>query len=123
LIGVGAFVGLSRELGILAAAMTATFVLIFALFLFMASSQERAERWLARLLRFLPALTPLVTQMGFVNFLDKKTHPAYFGQRISFRLRLNDPRGLVPLGVDSFVGELRHVCVPLNDSVHFRTGA
>ena len=55
LIGVGAFVGLSRELGILAAAMTAIFVAIFALFLFMASSQERAERWLARLLRFLPA--------------------------------------------------------------------
>ena len=55
LIAVGAFVGLSQELGILAAAMSATFVVIFALFLFMASSQKRAERWLARLLRFLPA--------------------------------------------------------------------
>jgi len=55
LIAVGAFVGLSRELGILAAAMSATFVIVLALFLFAASSQERAERWLARLLRFLPA--------------------------------------------------------------------
>jgi uncharacterized protein (TIRG00374 family) len=55
LIAVGAFVGLSRELGILAAAMSATFVLVFALFLFVASSRERAERWSGRLLRFLPA--------------------------------------------------------------------
>jgi len=55
LIGVGAFVGLSRELGILAAAMSATFVVVLALFLFVASSRERSERWLARLLRLLPA--------------------------------------------------------------------
>jgi uncharacterized membrane protein YbhN (UPF0104 family) len=55
LIAVGAFVGLSQELGVLAAAMSATFVVVLALFLFVASSQERAERWLARLLRFLPA--------------------------------------------------------------------
>ena len=57
LIAVGAFVGLSQELGILAAAMSATFVVVLVLFLFVASSQERAERWLARLLRFLPART------------------------------------------------------------------
>jgi hypothetical protein len=55
LIGVGAFVGFSRELGIMAAAMTATFVVVLTLFLFVASSRERSERWLARLLRFLPA--------------------------------------------------------------------
>jgi uncharacterized membrane protein YbhN (UPF0104 family) len=35
--------------------MSATFVVVLALFLFVASSQERAERWLGRLLRFLPA--------------------------------------------------------------------
>jgi uncharacterized protein (TIRG00374 family) len=55
LVAVGAFVGLSRELGILAVAMSATFVLVFALFLFVASSQDRAQRWVRRLLRFLPS--------------------------------------------------------------------
>jgi uncharacterized protein (TIRG00374 family) len=55
LIAVGAFVGLSQQLGILAAAMSATFIVVLALFLFAASSQERTERWLARFLRFLPA--------------------------------------------------------------------
>lgn len=55
LVAVGAFVGLSQELGILAIAMSATFVLVFALFLVAVSSQERAQRWVERLLRFLPA--------------------------------------------------------------------
>lgn len=55
LVAVGAFVGLSRELGILAVAMSATFVLVFVLFLFVASSQDRAQRWVGRLLSFLPS--------------------------------------------------------------------
>ena len=55
LVLVGAFVGLSGELTILAIAMSAVFVAVFALFLYVASSAPRAQRVIEALVRFAPA--------------------------------------------------------------------
>jgi uncharacterized protein (TIRG00374 family) len=55
LVFVGAFVGLSEELTILAIVMSVVFVLLLAAFLFVASSAERAQRVIEALARFAPA--------------------------------------------------------------------
>jgi len=55
LVFVGAFVGLSQELTILAIAMSVIFVVILVVFLFVASSAERAQRAIEALVRFAPA--------------------------------------------------------------------
>jgi len=55
LVLVGAFVGLNQELTILAIAMSVTFVAVFAIFLYVASSAQRAQRVVEALVRFAPA--------------------------------------------------------------------
>ena len=55
LVFVGAFVGLSEELTILAIAMSVLFVALLAVFLFVASSAARAQRVIEALVRFAPA--------------------------------------------------------------------
>jgi len=55
LVLVGAFVGLNKELTVLAIAMSLTFVAVFAVFLYVASSPERAQRLIEALVRFVPA--------------------------------------------------------------------
>ena len=55
LVFVGAFVGLSEELTILAIAMSAIFVVLLAVSLYVASSAERAQRVIEGLVRFAPA--------------------------------------------------------------------
>ncbi len=55
LVLVGAFVGLSRELTVLAIAMSVIFAAVFAVFLYVASSAERAQRVIGALVRLLPA--------------------------------------------------------------------
>jgi uncharacterized protein (TIRG00374 family) len=55
LVLVGAFVGLSEELTILAVAMSITFMAVFAVFLYVASSARRAQRVIEALVRFAPA--------------------------------------------------------------------
>ena len=54
LVFVGAFVGLSQELTILAIAMSLTFVAVFAVFLYVASSARRAQGVIEALVRFAP---------------------------------------------------------------------
>lgn len=55
LVFVGAFVGLSEELTILAIVMSIAFVVILAVSLYVASSAERAQRVIEALVRFAPA--------------------------------------------------------------------
>jgi hypothetical protein len=55
LVLVGAFVGLSQELTILAIAMSAIFAIVFAVFLYVASSAQRAQRAIGALVRLAPA--------------------------------------------------------------------
>jgi uncharacterized protein (TIRG00374 family) len=55
LVFVGAFVGLSQELTILAIAMSAIFVVLLAVSLYVASSAARAQRVIEALVRFAPA--------------------------------------------------------------------
>lgn len=50
----GAILGLSEELEVLAAVMTAAFALLLPLFVYVASSPERARRWTERLAGLLP---------------------------------------------------------------------
>ncbi len=50
----GAILGLNSELQVLAVVMSAAFVLLLALFFYIASSPERAARWTERLVRLLP---------------------------------------------------------------------
>ena len=54
LVFVGAFVGLSEELTILAIAMSVIFVILLAVSLYVASSAERAQRVIEALVRFAP---------------------------------------------------------------------
>src|SRR3989304_1996633 len=50
----GAILGLNSELQVLAVVMSAAFVLLLALFFYIASSPERAARWTERLVQLLP---------------------------------------------------------------------
>jgi hypothetical protein len=79
LVLVGAFVGLSEELTILAIAMSLTFVAVFAIFLYVASSTQRAQRVIEALVRFVPARArerARAWTSAFVAGLDALRSPA-----------------------------------------------
>ncbi len=58
LVVAGAILGLSGELTVLAVAMAVAFAVLLAVFVYVASSPERASRWTDRLMSLLPGTLP-----------------------------------------------------------------